>query len=263
MELKIHFVNAFTDRVFQGNSAAVIITEEWLDDNLMQSIATENNLSETAFLVKHPENDYKIRWFSPLTEIDFCGHATLASAHVLFSQNPPCRQVQLYADAVGSMNIIRAENGVISMNFPKIEPQPVSQVPTALIEGLSIKPAKVLVNKQAYFAIYNNEQEVLEIQQNPDILKKLEPHDVVVTARSKKYDFISRYFWPSNGGAEDPVTGSIHTGLAPYWSKILDKKELVAHQASQRGGLLNCTVTGERVIISGSAVPYLEGTIQV
>ncbi|WP_444929814.1 PhzF family phenazine biosynthesis protein [Microbulbifer sp. SSSA002] len=263
MELKIHFINAFTDRVFHGNSAGVVITQEWLDAELMQSIATENNLSETAFLVKHPDGDYKIRWFSPLTEIDFCGHATLASAHVLFSQNPQCEQLQLHASAVGKMTINRGENGIISMDFPRREPQAVDRIPAELLEGLSITPAKILLNDQAYFAIYDSEQEVLDVQQNADNLKKLAPYDVVVTAKSDKYDFISRYFWPANGGAEDPVTGSIHTGLAPYWSQILDKKELLAYQASTRGGLLNCTIAGDRVIISGKAVPYLEGTIQL
>ncbi|WP_413663188.1 PhzF family phenazine biosynthesis protein [Microbulbifer sp. CNSA002] len=263
MELKIHFINAFTDKVFHGNSAGVVVTEDWLDENLMQSIAAENNLSETAFLVKRPDTSYGIRWFSPLTEIDFCGHATLASAHVLFSQNPQCEQLQLHAAAVGKMTISRGENGIISMDFPRREPQPIDRIPPELLEGLSIRPSQVLLNNQAYFATYDSERDVLDVQQDASSLRKLAPYDVVVTAKSDKYDFISRYFWPSNGGAEDPVTGSIHTGLAPYWSQILDKKELIAYQASKRGGLLNCTVAGDRVIISGKAVPYLSGTIRV
>lgn len=263
MQLEITIIDAFTDTLFKGNSAAVIITEQWLADDLMQSVAAENNLSETAFLLKCSDNEYQIRWFSPITEIDFCGHATLASAFVLFSQNPTLNGVHFSAEAVGKMHIARADDGYIAMNFPNRAPHPVTHVPNNLIAGLSIKPADILRNHQAYFAIYEKEEDIYNLKPNSEKLKTLAPFDVVATARSNQYDFISRYFWPANGGVEDPVTGSIHTGLAPYWAEKLDKSRLTAFQASKRGGLLNCQVQGDRVIISGKAVQYLQGSIKL
>jgi len=264
MRLKINIIDAFTETRFKGNSAAVIISEEWLSDDLMQSIATENNLSETAYLVKSEDDSYKIRWFSPITEIDFCGHATLASAYVIFSDFPDTNGIKIFAKAVGIMEIIKTEDGYIQMDFPNRKPSFVECVPESLLNGLSIKPIKVLINNQAYFAVYEDEEDVLNVTQNKEYLMALAPHDVVVTAAStKEYDFISRYFWPANGGDEDPVTGSIHTGLAPFWAEYLNKKELIAYQASSRGGLLACKVTNDRVYISGKAVQYLEGYIDV
>ncbi|BBM02079.1 PhzF family phenazine biosynthesis protein [Microbulbifer sp. GL-2] len=263
MELEINIIDAFTDTRFGGNSAAVIITEQWLSNSQMQAIATENNLSETAFLLKHSEKEFQIRWFSPMNEVDFCGHATLASAYVIFSKNPKLETLYFSAEAVGEMQITHSEDGEIAMDFPNRAPRPIEQVPRDLIDGLSKIPSEVLRNQQAYFAIYDTEEDVYQLQQNAGKLKRLAPYDVVVTARSKKYDFVSRYFWPSNGGVEDPVTGSIHTGLAPYWAAQLDKSRLTAFQASKRGGLLHCQLKGNRVVISGKAVQYLKGTIEI
>jgi len=267
MKLKINIVDAFTDTQFKGNSAAVIITEQWLDASLMQAIAAENNLSETAFLRKITAHHYQIRWFSPLTEVDFCGHATLAAAFVIFSSSQSAsdkaQTLTIEATAVGEMNITQLEDGAIEMKFPNRKPTLIETIPSALRQGLSIQPAQVLINNQAYFAIYPDEQQVLALQYNSDALKTLAPLDVVVTAKSTDYDFISRYFWPANGGDEDPVTGSIHTGLAPYWAEQLGKSDLVAYQASTRGGVLNCQVQGDIVTISGKAVHYLEGFIEV
>lgn len=263
MKLKINIVDAFTDKLFKGNSAAVLITEDWLSEELMQSIAIENNLSETAYIVKKESDIYHIRWFSPVTEIDFCGHATLASAFILFSANKELTKIRMFAKAVGELCITKMDDGYIQMDFPNKKPSPVNSVPKELLKGLSIEPSKVLINDQAYFAIYEKEEDVLNVQQNKDYLTKLAPYDVVVTATSNKYDFISRYFWPANGGDEDPVTGSIHTGLAPYWSEQLEKSQLLAFQASERGGVLACNVTADRVFISGKAVHYLEGVIHV
>ncbi|MBD1583373.1 PhzF family phenazine biosynthesis protein [Pseudoalteromonas sp. S16_S37] len=263
MKIKIDIIDAFTDTRFSGNSAAVVITDTWLDDDLMQSIASENNLSETAFLVKHDEQ-YHIRWFSVLTEIDFCGHATLAASYVIFSSFPERTSISLYAKAVGNMVIEKSPDGRIKMDFPNRMPQRLETVPEQLLLGLSIRPTNVLKSAQAYFAIYDNEEDVLAVTQDKTQLMQLGPLDVVVTALSHgKYDFISRYFWPANGGDEDPVTGSIHTGLAPYWAQQLGKTSLVAYQASKRGGVLYCEVEGERVFISGYAVKYLEGIIEV
>lgn len=265
MKLKINIVDAFTDKLFGGNSAAVIITDNWLDEALMQSIATENNLSETAFLLKRANNNYDIRWFSPITEIDFCGHATLASAHVVFNQFETLDEVIFNADAVGSMAITKQKDNIIEMCFPNRKPSPIADTPIELIEGLSIKPTMILKNEQAYFAIYDSEEDVLAVKQDPTIIAKLAPLDVVVTASSSNsdYDFVSRYFWPANGGDEDPVTGSIHTGLAPYWMEKMGKTNLVGYQASARGGILNCNVTDDKVYISGNAVAYLEGVLEL
>lgn len=265
MELEITVVDAFTHTVFGGNPAAVIITEEWLPDDLMQSIATENNLSETAFLVLSEPEKYQIRWFSPLTEIPFCGHATLASAFVLFNKAPKLSKIKFSAKSVGELQIKKTTSGKIQMNFPNTKPKKVETIPENLIAGLSIAPANVYCNSQAYFVIYESESEVLAVQRNNERLKQLGPLDVVVTCKSEanEFDFISRYFWPANGGDEDPVTGSIHTGLAPFWAEKLGKNDLVAYQASERGGVLNCSVMGDRVVITGNAVQYLQGTITV
>ncbi len=263
MKLEIHIVDAFAEKPFEGNSAAVIILDEWLNDALMQSIAMENNLSETAFLVKDNQACFHIRWFSPLSEVAFCGHATLASAFVLFSQDDQLTSLRMHADAVGYMLIDRASDGFIRMDFPSRPPEPVDVVPAALLAGLSIRPDTVLRNEQAYFAVYSNEQTVRDVK--PDIaqIKQLAPYDVVVTAPGKSYDCVSRYFWPANGGEEDPVTGSIHTGLVPYWAEKFGKTKLVAYQASRRGGVLRCEMAGDRVFISGKALCYLKGFIDV
>ncbi|ALF58642.1 PhzF family phenazine biosynthesis protein [Psychrobacter urativorans] len=267
MQLEINVIDAFTDTVFKGNSAAVIITDYWLSDELMQSIAMENNLSETAFLVKQDldGDTYHIRWFSPLTEIDFCGHATLASAFVLFKKNPTLTAIKLFAKAVGMLTVVQTDTGKIQMDFPNKKPEKVDVIPDSLSTGLSISPVEVYRNSQAYFVIYPSEADVLSIVRDNEKLKQLAPFNVVVTCKSENnhYDFISRYFWPANGGDEDPVTGSAHTGLAPLWAARLGKNELIAYQASARGGVLDCVVAGDRVFISGHAVQYLTGFITV
>lgn len=263
MKLEVKFVDAFTGAVFKGNPAAVIITEEWLSDELMQLIATENNLSETAFAVKYAEASYNIRWFSPITEIDFCGHATLATAFVLFNQDSKVKELTFSAKAVGNLTVTNISKGYIQMSFPNRKPEKVSEVPSDLLHGLSIPPKEIYLSQQAYFAIYDDEHDVHSVTQDNEFLKKLAPLDVVVTSKSEKYDFISRYFWPANGGDEDPVTGSIHAGLAPLWAEKLGKTKLSAYQASQRGGTLSCHVKNDRVFISGQAVQYLEGFINV
>ena len=271
MQLEINVIDAFTDTVFKGNSAAVIITDSWLADDLMQSIAFENNLSETAFLVLDESDGkdiYHIRWFSPLTEIAFCGHATLASAFVLFKKNPNLAFIKFSADAVGILTIVQTDAGKIQMDFPNTKPEKVENIPDSLLAGLSIAPVEVYKNTQAYFVIYNSESDVLNVERDNEQLKQLAPLDVVVTCQAKSaeykdYDFMSRYFWPANGGDEDPVTGSAHTGLAPLWAERLGKNELVAYQASNRGGVLDCVVAKDRVLVSGNAVQYLTGFITV
>lgn len=268
MQIEINVIDAFTDTVFRGNSAAVIITDSWLDVELMQSIAFENNLSETAFIVADNKGVYHIRWFSPLTEIDFCGHATLASAFVLFQKNPNIESIIFFAKAVGVLTIVQTDDGKIQMDFPNTKPEKVKDIPASLLAGLSITPVEVYKNTQAYFVIYNAEADVLTVMRDNEQLKQLAPLDVVVSCQAtsaeyKDYDFISRYFWPANGGDEDPVTGSIHTGLAPLWAERLGKNALLAYQASRRGGVLDCEVTEDRVLVSGHAVQYLTGFITI
>jgi PhzF family phenazine biosynthesis protein len=265
MELEINIIDAFTDNVFGGNQAAIVVTEFWLPEDMMQSIASENNLSETAFLVREEPNTYGIRWFSPIKEIAFCGHATLASAFVLFNKNPDAESFNFKADAVGVLPVTRNNDSTLKMNFPNTVPIEVNEVPLEIQEGLSIQPDELYRNQQAYFVIYKSERDVLSVKRKNEILKRLKPLDVVVTCQSQspEYDFMSRYFWPANGGDEDPVTGSIHTGLAPFWASRLCKNDLTAFQASKRGGILNCSVDGDRVYISGNAVQYLKGTITI
>ncbi|MGX5172594.1 PhzF family phenazine biosynthesis protein [Aliikangiella sp. IMCC44653] len=263
MRLKIYHIDAFTKQVFKGNFAAVILLDEWLTAELMQSIAAENNLSETAFAKKSAVNTYEIRWFSPISEIDFCGHATLATAFVLFKQDPSLKFVTFFAEAVGSLDVKQLENGQIEMSFPNRKPQPVDEIPEALIDGLSIEPKEVLINEQAYFVVYPERQNVLDVTIDENKIKTLAPYDVVVTAVAIDYDFVSRYFWPANGTLEDPVTGSIHAGLAPLWAEKLGKTKLKALQASARGGEILCEVSDDKVSLVGDAVQYLEGYIEV
>ncbi|WP_201610561.1 PhzF family phenazine biosynthesis protein [Psychrobacter immobilis] len=268
MQLEMNVVDAFTDTVFKGNSAAVIITDSWLTDDLMQLIAFENNLSETAFIVLEDDSIYHIRWFSPFTEIAFCGHATLASAFVLFNKNPNVETIEFSAEAVGILTIVQTDDGKIQMDFPNTKPEKVKDIPESLLAGLSIASVEVYKNTQAYFVIYNAEADVLNVERDNERLKQLAPLDVVVTCQAKSadykdYDFISRYFWPANGGDEDPVTGSAHTALAPLWAERLGKNNLVAYQASRRGGILDCVVAGNRILISGNAVQYMTGFITV
>ena len=268
MQLEMNVVDAFTDTVFKGNSAAVIITDSWLTDDLMQLIAFENNLSETAFIVLEDDSIYHIRWFSPFTEIAFCGHATLASAFVLFNKNPNVETIEFSAEAVGVLTIVQTDDGKIQMDFPNTKPEKVKDIPESLLAGLSIASVEVYKNTQAYFVIYNAEADVLNVERDNERLKQLAPLDVVVTCPAKSadykdYDFISRYFWPANGGDEDPVTGSAHTALAPLWAERFGKNNLVAYQASRRGGILDCVVAGDRVLISGNAVQYMTAFITV
>ena len=263
MRLPIYQVDAFTSSVFAGNPAAVVPLQAWLPAEVMQAIASENLLPETAFFVRDAQGRYNIRWFSPLTEIQFCGHATLASAFVLFKQPGAAPVVTFYAEAVGEIPVRQLPGGAIELSFPHRAPWPLGEVPMQLREGLSIAPREYWINPQAYFAIYADQQEVEAVQPHLEKLLELGPLDVVVTAPGTQHDFVSRYFWPANGGAEDPATGSIHAGLAPFWAERLGQPRLSALQASRRRGLLDCRVEADRVFVAGHAVMYLEGLIRV
>ena len=263
MKLRMFQVDAFTAERFRGNPAAVIPLQAWLPDELMQAIAAENNLSETAFFVREADGAFHIRWFSPLTEIDFCGHATLASAFVLLEAGLAQAPLVFRAPAVGDLTVQRRADGLLEMSFPNRAPEPVAEPPAALLQGLGCMPDAVLRSQQAWFAVYQDEQQVRALAPDLDALRELAPLDVVVTAPGREQDFVSRYFWPANGGAEDPVTGSIHAGLAPYWAARLGRDELVALQASARTGVLHCRVEADRVMVAGQAVLFLDGTIEL
>jgi len=262
-QFPLYIIDAFTKELFKGNQAAVVPLDNWLPESVMQNIASENNLSETAFFVRNDAGVFEIRWFSPLKEIDFCGHATLASAYVVFNHLGEKGTIKFWAKAVNTIEVHEREHGLIEMSFPNRAPEKLSVIPDALQTGLSITPLEFHKNQQAYFAVYANEDDVKKVVPNLEKLKTLAPFDVVVTAPSKEYDFASRYFWPANGGVEDPVTGSIHAGLAPFWAKRLGKNDLVALQASARSGVLYCRVSEERIFISGACQEYLEGSISL
>ncbi|BDX06006.1 PhzF family phenazine biosynthesis protein [Planctobacterium marinum] len=261
MTQSIHIVDAFTEQLFAGNPAAVVIRNEWYSDDLMQKIASENNLAETAFLVQHNYAEYAIRWFSPLTEIDFCGHATLAASSVIFETQPTLTRLRFKTSSVGDLIIEKKPDGKISMTFPIRTLESPEAIPHALLQALPEPPVKILRSVQAWHAIYDNEQAIYNCQPDLEQLKQLAPLDLVVSAPAENYDFVSRYFWPANGGDEDPVTGSIHASLAPWWAKQLGKSNLLAHQASRRGGTLYCEVQENNVIVSGYTKKYLTGEI--
>lgn len=271
MQLELYQVDAFTNQLFAGNAAAVVPLPdemvEWPAEQLMLQIAAENNLSETAFLKKLAPAHYQIRWFSPLCEIDFCGHATLAAAFVLFSREPAA-ELRFSTLKVGDLTVQQGQDGWLEMNFPKRSASLQTEVPPALLQALNHQPAEVLRSDQAWFLIYDDASKVQQLTPDMALLKTLWPFDVVATAPGQgfadgQYDFVSRYFWPANGGDEDPVTGSIHAGLTPYWAQQFDKTSLLAYQASSRGGVLRCALQGERVQVSGQARLYLQGQITV
>jgi len=262
MKLKIFQIDAFADRVFSGNPAAVCIMDAWLDASLMQQIAAENNLAETAFVVK--ENDqYHIRWFTPEIEVDLCGHATLASAFVLFNHYiPHSNTIAFYSHRSGPLTVDKGEDGYYVLDFPVDILDEVATVP-ALNKAMGIIPKETYRGKTDYLLICDNQSTIEEINPNLFLLDKIDARGVIVSAQGQEVDFVSRFFAPQSGITEDPVTGSAHTTLTPYWSKKLGKNVLYAKQLSQRGGALICEDRGERIKISGKAVAYLQGEIEI
>jgi len=259
MRLKIYQIDAFAKNVFEGNPAAVIPLESWLDDTLMQKIALENNLSETAFFVKEDEI-FHIRWFTPTSEVDMCGHATLASAFVLFEILNFQAETIIFSSKSGNLHVKRDEDMLV-MDFPA---QKISTCKAldSLLEAFEVKPI-ACYKSMDYLLVFENEKDVLYAKPNLEKLKDIDTRGVIITTRSKEYDFICRFFAPKYGVDEDPVTGSAFTQLVPYWSKILNKDELRAKQVSQRGGEVFCKLKDERVEIAGYGVKYLEGNIEI
>jgi PhzF family phenazine biosynthesis protein len=260
MRIPMYQIDAFADRPFAGNPAAVCLLEAWLPDETMQAIGAENNLSETAFLVPEGEG-YRLRWFTPKVEVDLCGHATLASAYVVFNHLQPDWKRVVFHALSGRLEVAR--NGdLLMMDFPSRPPR-LCDVPEDLVTALRIEPDAVLLAHE-YMAVYPDERTVRSLHPDmPRLAAVTKEFGVIVTAPGDDCDFVSRFFAPAVGIPEDPVTGSAHCALTPYWAERLGKKKLHARQVSARGGELWCEDRGDRVAIAGRAVPYLEGTIEV
>lgn len=261
MKQKLYQVDAFASRVFEGNPAAVCICDNWLDERVMQYIATENMLSETAFAVRDGDR-YEIRWFTPEIEVDLCGHATLATAHVLFYHyRYPGEKIQFHSPRSGKLSVDKSED-VLTLNFPADVLKSI-KMPVRIVEAIGNPPLRALKGRTDYMLVYGSEDEIREIKPDFTKLAGAGARGVIVTAPGKDVDFVSRFFAPGAGINEDPVTGSAHTSLTPYWSKELGKKRLTARQVSARGGELICDHLGPRVRISGKAVTYMEGEIWI
>ena len=255
----LYQVDAFADNPFEGNPAAVCPLQRWLTDEMMQSIAMENNLSETALFVP-TETGYHIRWFTPTMEVDLCGHATLASAHVLFNIIGYKRDEIVFKSRSGILTVKKKDEWLV-MDFPSQPPAP-CHMPVEIAKAFRNKPAQCLKSED-YLVVFNSEEDILSAEPNLADLKNLDLRGVIITAVSTHYDFVSRFFAPNHGIPEDPVTGSAFTQLAPYWSEQLGKTIFFARQVSSRGGDVKCELAGDRVLIAGKAITYLEGRIQV
>ena len=259
MNIPYYHVDAFTGRLFTGNPAGVCMLADWLPDRMLQSIAAENNLAETAFVVQR-ESTFDLRWFTPTIEVDLCGHATLASAHVIFHllgyRSPAIR----FKTRSGQLTVTRGED-LLELDFPS-RPAAACPAPPELIEGLGATPtftAKAL----DYLAVFDSEETIRSLRPDLAVLARLDALGIIVTAPGTSSDFVSRFFAPRAGIPEDPVTGSAHCTLIPYWAERLNRVKLLAFQVSARGGELFCEHRGDRVGIAGRAVTYSSGFIHV
>ena len=265
MQLVIYQVDAFAEELFKGNPAAVVPLEEWIDADLMQKIAMENNLAETAFFVKALEGsdyDFDIRWFTPGIEINLCGHATLASGHVLFDHLGLDKKEIRFSSKSGILKVIRKVGRRIDLDFPSWKPERVEYDTAALEKALSVKEIVGVYRNRDLVVELNVEESVRNCQPDFSLVRKLNEM-VIITAPGKEVDFVSRFFAPGAGIDEDPVTGSAHSQLIPFWSEKLNKKEMVALQLSPRGGKVWCTQKGDRVLMGGECVFYMKGMITI
>jgi PhzF family phenazine biosynthesis protein len=256
----LYQIDAFTDHLFGGNPAGVIILDSWPEEHLMQSIAAENNLAETAFIV--PEGkEYRIRWFTPSAEVDLCGHATLASAYVFFNELGYDRDLIRFQSKSGLLTV--GKNGHwLTLDFPADHITPIEPTP-AMQKCMDTNILEAYVGRSDYMFVLADQRAVKESHYDQLSISALGRRGVIVTAEGKDVDFVSRFFAPALGIPEDPVTGSAHTTLTPYWAHRLGKTELTAKQLSPRGGFLKCVLAGERVRISGQAVKYMQGEIKI
>ena len=262
MKIRLYQIDAFAEKVFEGNPAAVCILQEWLGEGLMQQIAMENNLAETAFVVKQ-DGRYDIRWFTPEVEVALCGHATLASAYVLFNYfEKEATTLSFHSHRSGALSVAKGADGLLTLDFPA-DPAKDVDAPEPLIRALGKAPVHSLKGKTDYLLLFESQAEIEAMKPDFFLLDKVNARGVIVSAPGDSVDFVSRFFAPQSGINEDPVTGSAHTTLTPYWSARLGKKLMTARQLSRRGGSLLCEYLGERVKISGRAVEYLVGDLEV
>ncbi len=257
MRIRQYQIDAFASRAFEGNPAAVCPLEDWLDDGLLQAIAEENNLSETAFFIPS-EKGFKLRWFTPIREVDLCGHATLAAAHVIFEILGYAKQVITFETRSGEL-FVEKKGKQLEMDFPARRPAP-CDISEALVQGLGQRPVEVWAADD-YLAVFDSETAVRAITPNQFLLSRLDLRGIIVTAPGTDVDFVSRFFAPKFGVPEDPVTGSAHCELAPYWANRLGRNILIAKQVSKRGGRIHCEVKADRVRLSGCAVTFMEAEI--
>lgn len=257
MNLNIFQVDAFTSKSFGGNPAAIVPLDVWLPDETMQNIALENNLSETAFFVREGDG-YGLRWFTPTYEIDLCGHATLASAYVIFELLGSDEKVLRFQTKNGELTVEK-EGDRLVLDFPA-RPAAAAEAPAGLIGAIRPEPIEVYKSRD-YMLVFNSEDEIRSIAPDFSALAKIDAHAVIVTAKGTDCDFVSRFFAPAAGINEDPVTGSAHCNLIPYWAEKLGKNIMFAKQVSKRGGELFCELAGDRVRIGGNAVMYLKGEL--
>jgi PhzF family phenazine biosynthesis protein len=260
MSLPLYIVDAFTDRTFGGNPAAVMILDQWLPDELMQQIAMENNLSETTFLVREQEI-YHIRWFTPTVEVKLCGHATLAASHVLFNHLQHNSNSIQYHCLSGKLEVSKTGD-TLTLDFPS-NPPVQTEAPENIFAGLGIHGGLVFKTSFDYMVLLDNQKAVEELKPDFGLLATVSARGVICTAKGDTVDFVSRCFYPQSGINEDPVTGSAHTIMVPFWAEQLNKKELDAIQLSNRKGYLHCRLQGDRVLMSGKAVTYLQGSITI
>lgn len=260
--MQMYQVDAFTDRLFAGNPAAVIILADWLPDHLMLSISQENNLAETAFVKARPDGSWDLRWFSPAHEVDFCGHATLATAHVLLTEagrEAPCA----FHTRVGTLLVSQDAQGY-QLNLPCLAPEPLEELPAGIANIFAQPPVHLFRNFENVFADLGSADAVRQFVPDLVAITSLGPVGLVVTGQEStngRADFVSRYFAPGAGIPEDPVTGSTHATLVPYWAERLGRRRLIAFQASPRGGWLGCRLVEDRVVLSGNAVTFMQATI--
>ena len=260
MKLQIFQADAFAAGLFKGNPAAVVPLTQWLSDELMQQIALENNLSETAFFI--PEGDhFHIRWFTPKAEVRLCGHATLATAHVLFNELNFQGDLLEFESLSGILTVKKVEDK-LQLDFPADFSQEVEPIET-FTEAFGAKPLQTFKGRTDYMLLFDSEETIKNLNPNIQLLLSTNARGVIATAKGNEVDFVSRFFAPAVGVNEDPVTGSAHTTLIPFWANRLSKNELTALQLSARGGQLWCTLLGKRVFIAGKAVTYLRGEIEI
>ena len=264
MRVPLFYVNAFPVRPFSGNPAAVCLLNSWLDDHVLRKVAAENNLSATAFFVPLG-NIYEIRWFTALCELKLCGHATFASGHVMLNFVHPELDSVTFATRLKGKVTVRKDGEFLAMDFPALFPKPATDVPESLFEALNLPPksCEVLEVNETYFVVAENQAAIQSLQPKTELLRQLHPYAVSVSAPGETADFVSRYFAPGYGIPEDPVTGSAHCALTPYWTKRLGKQRLHARQLSDRGGELWCEMAGDRVMLRGRAVLTMRGSLQL